>query len=199
MPSLQKRQTPQVYPSQGIPTLSPIRCVVTLLPTRSTRPTISWPGITGYLMAGSSASTTCRSVRQTPQALTRMRICPSPGRGSARSCSCKGAPGIESTIARIHASPGERVGAEYQEYIYQAGRPILTSVKVKFRRQGQITGSRKARLGVALFHLDEDQQGLACKRLSLSSRRAHMAIKDILLPLVGEPSAAAIVAIEKST
>jgi len=60
-------------------------------------------------------------VELTPQAVTRMRICPSPGRGSARSCSCKGAPGIESTIARIHASPGEWVRAEYQEYISPAG------------------------------------------------------------------------------
>jgi hypothetical protein len=29
-----------------------------LLPMRSTRPTISWPGTIGYLMPGSSASTT---------------------------------------------------------------------------------------------------------------------------------------------
>jgi len=36
MPSLQKRQTPQVYPSQGIPTRSPIRWVVTPPPTSST-------------------------------------------------------------------------------------------------------------------------------------------------------------------
>ena len=33
MPSRQKRQTPQVYPSQGIPTRSPIRWVVTLRPS----------------------------------------------------------------------------------------------------------------------------------------------------------------------
>src|SRR6187397_1069593 len=35
--------------------------------------------------------------------------------------------------------------------------------------------------------------------LTSRSRRTHMAIKDVLLPLVGEPSAAAIAAIEKCT
>src|SRR5712672_2105608 len=38
----------------------------------------------------------------------------------------------------------------------------------------------------------------ACVRVPIAhQRRAHMPIKDILLPLVGEPSAAAIAAIDK--
>ena len=40
-------------------------------PISSMRPTISWPIISGSFGIGSSPSTTCRSVRQTPQAVTR--------------------------------------------------------------------------------------------------------------------------------
>ena len=52
---------------------------------RSTVPTISWPGIRGSLGWVNSPSTTCRSVRQTPQARTRMSTCSGPGRGTGTS------------------------------------------------------------------------------------------------------------------
>jgi nucleotide-binding universal stress UspA family protein len=45
--------------------------------------------------------------------------------------------------------------------------------------------------------LDKDQQRLFAITYGWDQRRAHMAIKDIFLPLVGEPDAAAIAAIEK--
>src|SRR5262249_15617454 len=51
----------------------------------STTPTISWPGTIGILGCGSSPSTTCRSVRQTPQARTRTSTWPAAGSGTGRS------------------------------------------------------------------------------------------------------------------
>ena len=49
---------------------------------------------------GPSPSTRCRSVRQTPQAVTRMRTWPGPGAGrAARQTACKGRPAASSTIA----------------------------------------------------------------------------------------------------
>ena len=43
------------------------------------RPAISWPGIIGSIGSGKSPSTTCKSVRQTPQAPTVTRISPRSG------------------------------------------------------------------------------------------------------------------------
>src|SRR5262244_1568387 len=48
----------------------------------ATRPTISWPGTIGSFGSGNSPSTTCRSVRQTPQAVISTRISPASGAGN---------------------------------------------------------------------------------------------------------------------
>jgi hypothetical protein len=45
--------------------------------------------------------------------------------------------------------------------------------------------------------LDEDQQQLCGDTYHCDQRRAHLAIKDIFLPLVGEPEVTAIAAIDK--
>ncbi len=73
----------------------------TRAPSRSTTPTTSWPGTIGSRRSGNSPSTTCRSVRQTPQASTRISNCPGPGAGVARSSRTSGAPILCKVIARI--------------------------------------------------------------------------------------------------
>jgi len=47
----------------------------------STSPTISCPGTSGSLGCTRSPSTMCKSVRHTPQTITRIKICPGPGWG----------------------------------------------------------------------------------------------------------------------
>ena len=54
---------------------------------------------TRYRGCGSSPSTTCKSVRQTPHATTLTRICPGPGCLSGRSVHSRGVLGLYSTIA----------------------------------------------------------------------------------------------------
>src|SRR5262245_11121370 len=83
-----------------MPTRWPTLGDATPAPTASTMPTISCPGTTGRRMPGSSPSTMCRSVRQTPQASTLTRTSPGPGSGSGRSSSTRGRPREERTIAR---------------------------------------------------------------------------------------------------
>ena len=46
----------------------------------------------------------CRSVRQTPHAITRSRTCPAAGSGFASSAGCNGVPAASSTIARMRSS-----------------------------------------------------------------------------------------------
>ena len=70
-------------------------------PQASTSPTISWPGISGSLGCGSSPSTTCRSVRQTAQAVTRTRTWPGPGTGSGSWAGRSGWPGASRTMANM--------------------------------------------------------------------------------------------------
>src|ERR1700677_1567662 len=59
----------------------------------------------GVLGLGSSPSTTCRSVRQTPQAQTFRRIWPGPGRRSGSSVHSSGTPTAFRTIACIAFPP----------------------------------------------------------------------------------------------
>src|SRR5262245_62576301 len=66
----QYAQTPHVAPSHATPTRSSMANPPTPGPSALTRPTISWPGTIGSTGFDSSPSTTCRSVRQTPQAVT---------------------------------------------------------------------------------------------------------------------------------
>ena len=67
-PEMQYGHLPHVNPSQGTPTRSPTANRSTRSPSCTTTPTISCPGTSGNLGSGSSPSTTCKSVRQTPQA-----------------------------------------------------------------------------------------------------------------------------------
>ena len=98
-------------------------------PAASTRPTISCPGTIGSLGSGSSPSTTCRSVRQTPQASTRSRICPGPGAGSGRSSIVSRSCGRCRTMARMRAAPVQAARAAPL-------RPIAAKAR---------TGSRRSR------------------------------------------------------
>src|SRR5437764_9383762 len=85
--------------SQGTPTPSPMRNSLACGPSAPTVPTISWPGVTGKGIAGSSPSSTCRSVRRTPQAGTwTSSSCPC-GDGRLTSVSTSGAPGLTKRIA----------------------------------------------------------------------------------------------------
>src|SRR5262249_22274159 len=84
----------------------------------ATRPTISWPGTIGSLGFGNSPSTTCRSVRQTPQAATSMRISPDAGSAAGRSRMTSGARGLSSTMARMRYLPSRernRLQRSYSE------------------------------------------------------------------------------------
>ena len=54
-------------------------------------------------------------------------------------------------------------------------------------------------IGKNSYRLDEDQQRSRASTYRQGQGRAHMAIQDILLPLVGEPSTAAVAAIDKCT
>src|SRR2546426_2863796 len=82
-----------------MPARSPALKLVTPAPTASTTPTASCPMIRGSLGSRHSPDAKCRSVWQTPQALTLMRISPGPGCGSATSSTTSGAPGLWSTAA----------------------------------------------------------------------------------------------------
>src|SRR5215831_16264584 len=55
----------------------------------------------GSLGSGSSPSTTCRSVRHTPQAAISIRISPRPGAATGRSRMTSAVPGCSSTMARM--------------------------------------------------------------------------------------------------
>ncbi len=59
-------------------------------PTASTRPTTSWPGMTKGCFGERSPSARWRSVRQTPQTLTRTLTCPTPGSGISRRTGARG-------------------------------------------------------------------------------------------------------------
>ena len=66
---------PQAVSSQTAPTLSPILTAVTADPTADTTPAPSWPGMKGGVgFTGQSPFTACRSVWQTPDAFTLMRM-----------------------------------------------------------------------------------------------------------------------------
>src|SRR6185437_8985817 len=80
-------------------------------PAASIRPTISCPGTIGSLGLASSPSTTCRSVRHTPQASTLMRTCPGPGAGSGRFSIVSRSWGQWRTMARMETAVRSSAGA----------------------------------------------------------------------------------------
>ena len=63
------------------------------------------PGMIGKLGSVRSPSTTCRSVRQTPQAEIATCSWPGPGLGSGRCTSLSGVPGCTRTIAFTWGAP----------------------------------------------------------------------------------------------
>ena len=91
-PLRQYRHVPQVEPSHGTPTLSPMANLEVFAPAATTVPTISCPMMTGSAGAGRSPSRICRSVRHTPHAATRSRTWPGPGRGTGISLLTSGRP-----------------------------------------------------------------------------------------------------------
>src|SRR5262249_32526521 len=109
---------PGRQPPRRAPPRPPLRAApAPPAPRAATRPTISWPGTIGSLGFGSSPSTTCRSVRQTPQAATSSRISPDPGSGADRSRMTSGVRGLSSTMARMtHLQSRERRRRPRQQY-----------------------------------------------------------------------------------
>ena len=83
------RQLPSVPPSQATPTRSLTANRGCAMPSASTTPTTSWPGVTLACFGGKSPSARCRSVRRTPQQLTLMRTWLGSGVGTLRSTRCK--------------------------------------------------------------------------------------------------------------
>lgn len=86
----QNRQAPQVCRSHAIPMRSPTANRDVPEPSRSTIPTISWPGTASAAWGGRSHSARYRSVRHTPHTTTCTRTSPCPGSGGARSISASG-------------------------------------------------------------------------------------------------------------
>src|ERR1700730_6544265 len=89
-----------------MPTRSLRANVSTREPTSTTVPTISCPGMMGERACGSSPSTTCRSVRQTPQASTFTTNCSGPGCGSPTLTNSSASCGALRTIACISLFAG---------------------------------------------------------------------------------------------
>src|ERR1035438_7978493 len=100
-----------------MPTRAPVANRVACGPLRSTTPTTWWPGTTCDLRGGNSPSSTCRSVRQTPQAWTRTSTLLPKGCGSATSVKWRGA-------LSIGAGEDSR----------QAFIPLLSPVRIQSRR-----------------------------------------------------------------
>jgi hypothetical protein len=92
LPARQNRQVPSVPASQAAPTRSPGANLVAPGPVATTSPTTSWPGVTSGAFGGRSPSARCRSVRHTPQQMTRTSNWPGPGSGTGRSISLSGPP-----------------------------------------------------------------------------------------------------------
>src|SRR5258708_15205464 len=102
-PARQYRQMPQVYPSQRTPTRSSKCRPSTPVPIETTLPTTSCPRTSGSFALVSSPSTTWRSVRQIPQAITLINTWSSAGLGAGRVDSTNGCFGCSNTIARMAA------------------------------------------------------------------------------------------------
>jgi len=84
-PLRQNLHFPQVCPNHGTPTRSPILNFSTPAPFANTLPTISWPKISGNFGLVNSPSNIWRSVRQTPQAQTLIKISFWPNEGTGKS------------------------------------------------------------------------------------------------------------------
>ena len=114
---------------------------------RSTRPTISWPGMIGSFGSGSSPSTTCRSVRQTPHAATSTRTSPRPG-------------------LRIRRDPRARVASEtHQPHGPHVLIPVATSASRAPRRRRNWTWRARGNQAIVRPRLD------VAKRLSSSPKK----------------------------
>ncbi len=102
MPAWQNSQAPQALNIQGTPTASPTLKSVTPPPSAATCPATSWPGISGSTGPGvQSPSTAWRSLWQTPQAATLIRISPRRGSGMGRVSIASLVPIFRSTAAFI--------------------------------------------------------------------------------------------------
>ena len=110
-PVVQNPHVPHVSPSHGTPTRSPTLKPWLPGPTSATRPTISCPGTIGILASGNSPSTTCRSVRHTPQALTAITIWPGAARGIARSVDTRRLAARSSSVIASIAPPPDTLFA----------------------------------------------------------------------------------------
>src|ERR1700742_832722 len=83
---MQYSQQPQALASHGTPTISPSFKFLTPGTSSATYPIASWPGINGRCaFTGQSPLQACRSVWQTPQAITFTNTWFSPGIGIATS------------------------------------------------------------------------------------------------------------------
>ena len=157
------RTSPQVHPSQGTPTRWPMAKRSTPWPSAVTVPMISCPGTSGSLGSVSSPSTTCRSVRQTAQACTRICTCPGPGVGIATAASRSGRWGVSSSMARKGASSGSETHLSPVSAPLGAGEnPCATVSLVSHRHRGVcVRGSPAGLPGSAIDHIEDT--GIVCR------------------------------------
>ena len=101
-PERQYSQAPQALNIQGTPTAAPILKPDTPLPSATTWPVTSWPGMSGRTGPGlQSPSMAWTSLWQTPQAATRISSSPGPGSGWGSFSILSGVRSLRSTAARI--------------------------------------------------------------------------------------------------
>src|ERR1700681_2579379 len=81
-PRRQASQVPSSPPKNPTPTRWLTFHAVTPGPTSSIRPITSWPGTSGSERLGNWPSTVAASEWHTPQASTRIRTCPAPGKAT---------------------------------------------------------------------------------------------------------------------
>src|SRR4051812_16323708 len=145
-PLRQYSQTPHVQPSQGTPTRRP---------PGSTVATIWWPRMRGGAATGTSPSSRCRSVRQTPQASTRRRSWPAAGRGGSRWTARSGRPTSSKTIARTRDADALDVGAGHRPGVLEAAVAVARD-DVLVGRDLPILGRVQAPLELAEHDAEDD-------------------------------------------
>src|SRR3712207_7587846 len=109
------------------------------------------------LPGATSPSRRCRSVRQTPQAWTRMRTCPGPGSGGGSSDGRSGAPGRSSTTARIGVTGSEEHTSELQSSQYLVCRLLLE----KNKQREELADGLLSR-GRTVLHLGPPRRVASC-------------------------------------
>src|SRR5262249_31801570 len=148
-----------------------------------TVPTISWPMTRGSFGSVSSPSSTCRSVRQTPQARTRRRSCSGPGRGRGRSASRSGCRGRSSSMARMMHLQG---GSDSPFLLGVAAHELALCQNVAFHGRDQLV------LGRAGGQVERRVQGVELEEVAVrfAARRGRASVAGVAEVVLALPGAA---------